>query len=63
MKREKCKSRVCYVTKSQRVTRQSQRLRLYRAINSLTRATKSSDKIAGVTSVLKFSTGPTEVLN
>ena len=37
-----------YATKSQRATRQSQRLRL----KSSTRATKSRDTIAGVTSVL-----------
>ena len=40
-----------YATKSQCATRQSQRLRLRRAIKSRTRATKSRDKIAGVTSV------------
>ena len=40
-----------YATKSQGATRQSQRLRLCRAIKSRTRATKSRDKIAGVTSV------------
>ena len=38
-----------YATKSQRPTRQSQRLRLCRAIKSRTRATKSRNKIAGVT--------------
>jgi len=42
-----------YATKSQRATRQSQRLRLCRAIKSRTRATKSRDKIAGVTSALE----------
>jgi len=53
VKREKwCRSRVySYATKSQSATRQSQRLRLCRAIKSRTRATKSRDKIAGVTSV------------
>jgi len=42
-----------YATKSQRATWQSQRLRLCRSIKSRTRATKSRDKIAGVTSVLE----------
>jgi len=49
---------VCvYATQSQCATRQSQRLRLCRAIKSRTRATKSRDKITvvSVTSVL----GPT----
>ena len=42
-----------HATKSQRATWQSQRLRLSsRTIKSRTRATKSRDKIAGVTSVL-----------
>ena len=40
-----------YATKSQRATRQSQRLRLCRAMKSSTRATESRNKIAGVTSV------------
>jgi len=43
-----------HATKSQRATRQSQRLRLRRAIKSRNRATKSRDKIAGVTSVLRY---------
>jgi len=40
-----------YATKSQRATRQSQRLRLCRAMKSSTRATESRNKVAGVTSV------------
>ena len=44
-----------YATKSQGATRQSQRLRLRRAIKSRTRATTSRDKIAGVTLVLQAS--------
>jgi len=50
VKREKrCRSRVFCATKSQRATRQSRRLA---ATLSHAQATKSRDKIAGVTSVL-----------
>ena len=44
-----------YATKSRRAIPQSQRLRLCRTLKSRTRATKSRDKIAGVTSVLILS--------
>ena len=40
-----------YATKSQRATRQSQRLQLCRAIKSRTRTTKIAQKIADVTAV------------